>query len=63
MEVRKIIRVGERSFGITLPKEWVEWHGLRVGSPIRVLVDRDKITLLPARRRPPLDGRRSRETT
>jgi phosphate uptake regulator len=47
VEVRKIIRVGERSFGITLPKEWVELHGLRVGSPIRVLVDRDKITLLP----------------
>jgi len=47
MEMRKIIRVGERSFGITLPKEWVELHGLGVGSPIRIVVDRDKITLLP----------------
>jgi len=48
MEVRKIIRVGERSFGITLPKEWVELHSLGVGSPIRIIVDRDKITLLPS---------------
>jgi phosphate uptake regulator len=47
VEVRKIIRVGERSFGVTLPKEWVELHGLGVGSPVRMLVDRDKITLLP----------------
>jgi len=47
METRKIIRVGERSFGITLPKEWVELHGLGVGSPVRIIIDRDKVTLLP----------------
>lgn len=47
MEVRRIIRVGERSFGITLPKEWVELHRLGVGSPIKILVDREKITILP----------------
>ncbi|MGC9051319.1 PhoU domain-containing protein [Pyrobaculum sp.] len=47
MELRRIIRVGERSFGITLPKEWVEVHGLGVGSPVRVIVDREKITVLP----------------
>jgi Phosphate uptake regulator len=48
VEVRKIIRVGERSFGVTIPKEWVELHGLGVGSPIRIIVDKDKITLLPS---------------
>ncbi|AAL63886.1 conserved hypothetical protein [Pyrobaculum aerophilum str. IM2] len=47
MEVRRIIRVGERSFGITLPKEWVELHGLGVGSPVKIIVDREKITVLP----------------
>ncbi|MGK0548469.1 MAG: phosphate uptake regulator PhoU [Pyrobaculum sp.] len=47
MELRRIIRVGERSFGITLPKEWVELHQLKVGSPVRVIADRDKITILP----------------
>lgn len=47
VEVRRIIRVGERSFGITLPKEWVELHGLGVGSPVKIIVDREKITVLP----------------
>ncbi|ACB40214.1 phosphate signaling complex PhoU family protein [Pyrobaculum neutrophilum] len=48
MELRRIIRVGERSFGVTLPKEWVESHGLTVGSPVKLLVDRDKITIFPS---------------
>lgn len=47
MELRKIIRVGERSYGVTLPKEWVESQGLGVGSPLRMFIDRDKITILP----------------
>ena len=47
MEFRKIIRVGERSFGITLPKEWIELNGLEIGSPVAVIVDRNKITILP----------------
>ncbi|ABO08440.1 phosphate signaling complex PhoU family protein [Pyrobaculum calidifontis] len=48
MELRRLIRVGERSLGITIPKEWAEAHGLGVGSPLRVFIDKDKITILPA---------------
>ncbi|MFN3805186.1 MAG: PhoU domain-containing protein [Pyrobaculum sp.] len=48
MELRRVIRVGERSFGVTLPKEWVELHKLEVGSPLRLFVDKDKIAIYPA---------------
>ncbi|MEZ0319964.1 MAG: phosphate uptake regulator PhoU [Pyrobaculum sp.] len=47
MESRRIIKVGERSYGVTLPKRWVELHGLRVGSPVKIIVDRDKLMILP----------------
>jgi len=48
MEIRKLIRIGERSFGVTLPREWVESNQLKVGSPIKILAEANKILILPA---------------
>jgi phosphate uptake regulator len=48
MEIRKLIRIGERSFGVTLPREWVESNQLKVGSPIKILTEANKILILPA---------------
>lgn len=48
MEIRKLIRIGERSYGITLPREWVESNQLKVGSPIKILTESNKILILPA---------------
>ena len=43
-----MIRIGERSFGVTLPREWVESNQLKVGSPIKILAEANKILILPA---------------
>ena len=48
MEIRKLIRIGERSYGITLPREWVESNQLKVGSPLKILAEANKILILPA---------------
>ncbi|MFB6490190.1 MAG: PhoU domain-containing protein [Thermoproteus sp. AZ2] len=48
MEIRKLIRIGERSYGITLPREWVEQNQLKVGSPIKILIESNKVLILPA---------------
>jgi antitoxin component of MazEF toxin-antitoxin module len=34
--VRKVIRIGERSIGITIPKEWLPVIGVGVGSSVEV---------------------------
>lgn len=48
MEIRKLIRIGERSYGVTLPREWVEQNQLKVGAPIKILTEGNKILILPA---------------
>lgn len=48
MEIRKLIRIGERSYGITIPREWVELNQLKVGSPLKILAEPNKILILPA---------------
>jgi len=45
-EVRKVIRVGGRSYAVTLPKKWCERLGIKPGSPLDLVLDEDGILLL-----------------
>jgi len=45
--IRKIIKIGEKSYGVTLPKEWLDKLGIKVGSSIETVVVGDHITLRP----------------
>lgn len=45
--IRKIIRVGERSIGITIPKEWLNVLGLGIGSNVEVSLGSGYILIKP----------------
>ena len=45
--IRKVIRVGERSAGVTIPKEWLSTLGLNIGSAVELILSRDSITIKP----------------
>lgn len=47
MNVRKIIRVGERSVGITIPKEWLSFLNVDVGSSVEVTLGPGYILIRP----------------
>jgi len=46
-DVRKIIKIGERSVGITIPKEWLPLLGLSIGSSVEVTLGSGYITVKP----------------
>jgi len=46
-DVRKIIKIGERSVGITIPKEWLPLLGLSIGSSVEVTLASGYITIKP----------------
>ncbi len=46
-DVRKIIKIGERSVGVTIPKEWLPLLGLSVGSSVEVSLGTGYITIKP----------------
>jgi antitoxin component of MazEF toxin-antitoxin module len=39
VETRKIIRAGETSFAVILPRAWLRFYGLRNGDTVRVVSD------------------------
>lgn len=45
--VRKIIRVGERSVGITIPKEWLSFLNMDIGSSVEVTMGPGYILVRP----------------
>lgn len=47
MAIRKIIKIGEKSYGLTLPKEWLDKLGVRVGSSVETTIVGDHITIRP----------------
>jgi len=52
VESRKIFVVGKRSLAITLPKKWVQQHGLGIGDVVELLMNSDgSITLRPIKKR------------
>ena len=40
LETRKVIRVGEKSYAVTLPKKWVDLLGISPGDTVDVLFDK-----------------------
>lgn len=47
IESRKIYFSGGSSYIITLPKKWVEEHGLKAGDSIIMLIGKDSINIVP----------------
>jgi len=45
--IRKVIRIGEKSYGITLPKEWLDRLGIKTGSSVETVIAGDHITIRP----------------
>ncbi len=46
-EVRKVIRIGEKSVGVTLPREWLLQMGVDVGSPVKLTYRENVINVVP----------------
>jgi bifunctional DNA-binding transcriptional regulator/antitoxin component of YhaV-PrlF toxin-antitoxin module len=40
---RKLFKIGEGGFAITLPKGWINYHRLKPGDRVEVVVDGDLI--------------------
>ena len=38
-EIRKIIKAGETSFAVILPRSWLRYYGLRNGDSVTVISD------------------------
>ncbi len=45
--IRKIIKIGEKSYGITIPKEWLDKLGIKIGSSVETVIVGDHITIRP----------------
>ncbi|HWQ17270.1 MAG TPA: phosphate uptake regulator PhoU [Sulfolobales archaeon] len=45
--IRKVIKIGEKSYGITIPKEWLDKLKIRVGSTVETVMVGDHITIRP----------------
>ncbi len=50
IETRKIIRVGEKSYAITIPKKWANLLGLKPGSSVDILFDKSGIIYIRPRK-------------
>ena len=40
---RKLFKIGEGGFAVTLPKAWINYHRLKPGDTVEVVVDGDLI--------------------
>ena len=40
---RKLFKIGEGGYAITLPKNWIKCNGLRAGDIVEVLADKNVI--------------------
>ncbi len=49
LETRKIIRVGEKSYAITIPKKWANLLGLEPGSTVDVIFDKSGVIYIRPR--------------
>jgi phosphate uptake regulator len=45
--IRKVIKIGEKSYGLTLPKEWLDKLGIKIGSSVETVIAGDHITIRP----------------
>ena len=43
MVERKLFKIGEGGFAVTLPKAWINYHRLKPGDTVEVVVDGDLI--------------------
>ena len=40
---RKLFKIGEGGFAITLPKAWINYHRLKHGDRVEVVIDEDLV--------------------
>ncbi|KSV16573.1 AbrB family transcriptional regulator [Dehalococcoides mccartyi] len=40
---RKLFKIGEGGFAVTLPKAWINYHRLKPGDTVEIVVDGDII--------------------
>jgi bifunctional DNA-binding transcriptional regulator/antitoxin component of YhaV-PrlF toxin-antitoxin module len=40
---RKLFKIGEGGFALTLPKAWINYHRLKPGDKVEVVIDGDLI--------------------
>jgi antitoxin component of MazEF toxin-antitoxin module len=40
---RKLFKIGEGGFALTIPKAWINYHRLEYGDTVEVIVDNDLI--------------------
>ncbi len=45
--VRRVIKIGEKSIGVTIPKEWLDHLGINIGSTIELSLSDDHIIVSP----------------
>jgi len=36
-EIRKLIKIGDTSFGVILPRSWLRYHNLNLGDKVTVI--------------------------
>ncbi|WP_278545218.1 AbrB/MazE/SpoVT family DNA-binding domain-containing protein [Dehalococcoides mccartyi] len=46
---RKLFKIGEGGFAVTLPKAWINYHRLKPGDTVEVVVDGDLIIRVKVR--------------
>ena len=46
---RKLFKIGEGGFALTLPKAWINYHRLKPGDKVEVVIDGDLIIRVKTR--------------
>ena len=55
IELRKILRIGNSSLAITLPKTWLDFYGLKNGDTVE-LISNGNIKITPSKKEDRFNG-------
>lgn len=47
---KKLFKIGEGGFAVSLPKTWINYHHLRPGDNVEMVIDEDLIIRIKAKK-------------
>jgi antitoxin component of MazEF toxin-antitoxin module len=51
---RKLFRIGEGGYAVTIPKAWINYNRLKAGDKVEIVVNKDLVIRIKTEREKPL---------
>jgi len=51
---RKLFRIGEGGYAVTIPKAWINYNRLKAGDKVEIVVNKDLVIRIKTEREEPL---------